>query len=90
MLVGAADVIPTTKDAPLLASVLTLFPVTVEDVPDEPIVMPEIAPALVIFETVLLLTRLPLPPLPPPNEELIPIIALVPPVILLNVLPEML
>ena len=46
---------------------------TVLVVPELPIVIAEIAPALLILEMVLPLKRLPLPPLPPPKDELIPV-----------------
>ena len=50
--------------------------------------IPVIIPLPVILEIVLVDNTFPLPPLPPPKLTLIPVIALEPPVQLLNVLPE--
>ena len=90
VLEGAVEVIPWTAKAPVLDNELIVLPVTVLLVPEDPIVIPEIGQAHEIPVTVLPLTKLPLPPLAPPNEELIPTIALVPPVTLLRVLPVIL
>ena len=75
-----------TADAPVEESPLIVFAVTVDDVPDEPMAIPVIAPALLIPEIVLPLIRFPLPPLAPPKLELMATTALVPAVILLMVL----
>ncbi len=53
-LVGAADEIPVTALAPVVESEKIKFPVTSEEVPEEPIVIPVITPPPVMFEIVLL------------------------------------
>ena len=63
-----------------------LLPVTVDDVPEVPIEIPVIAPALEILEIVFPLTRFAVPPFPPPKLELIQVTELVPPTMLLMVL----
>ena len=85
-LVGAADVIPTTKAAPLLESVPIVLPDTVDVVPEEPMLIPVTELAPLIFVMVLPLSVLPFPPPPPPKLQVIAVTELVPPVQLLKVL----